>query len=216
MTIADDATKSGPRPMVRIVRLSLTLLAIIVVIAFAAGVWAGHFADGNRAWSTAFAATMALLALVGAALFIPAFRDFRSLSGEIQHLPKRERATVKFIAGALLLGLVSGLIGGLSSSFSNWFVGEARDLPPAIAIGLLVLLATVSPWVTWRWWRAIDEHEQAAYTEGANISGHFILFAGIGWWVLSRAGLVPDPDAMALIVAMSFVWTGVWFYRKFT
>jgi hypothetical protein len=215
MSFADDGPQPATKPMVRIVRLSLTLLAIIVVIAFATGVWAGHFADGNRAWSTAFAATMALLAVVGGALFIPAFRDLQALSGEVQHLPRRERATVKFIAGALLLGLIGGLVGGLSSSYSSWFVGEARDLPPAIAIGLVVLLATVSPWVTLRWWRAIDEHEQAAYTEGANISGHFILFAGIGWWVLSRAGLVPDPDAMALIIAMSFVWTGVWIYRKF-
>jgi hypothetical protein len=215
MTTGDDERKIGPRPWVRIVRFSLTLLAIIVLVAFATGAWTGHFSDGNRSWSLAFGAMMTAFAVAVCGLCFAAFGDSRALWAAMQYLPKREQVTVKFIAVAILLGLFGGLIGGLSSASGGPFVGESRNLPPAFAIGMVVLLATVSPWLTRRWWRAIDEHEQAAYTEGANIAGHFIMFAGVAWWVLSRAKLAPDPDAMALIIAMCFVWTGVWFYRKF-
>ncbi len=216
MTSSDDLPQAGPRPMVRIARLSLTLLMIIVIAAVAAGLTAGHLSQTDRLWSPTFLAVLALLAISAVALLIPVFRDFRALYAEMQHLPKRERASLQFLMLALLLGLVGGAVGGISSVVGDWFIGENRNLPPALAIGMTVLMVTLAPYLTWRWWRAIDEHEQAAYAEGANIAGHFVLSIGIAWWVLSRAGLLPDPDAMALLIAMSFVWAGVWLYRKFT
>jgi hypothetical protein len=206
-------SQTGTPPGRRIARALLLLLALIFLVGMTTGFLAAHQSDGGGSMTLLGQMVLGLFLLCGLAAFIQIIRDLSALFRDMESLNRRERASARLMAVALGVGAVSGIAGGIVSSETDWLT--SGTFPPALAIALTAALCILGPWFTVRWWRAIDEHEQAAYVEGANISGHFILFGGIAWWLLSRAALVPAPDVMILIVAMSFVWTGVWYYRKF-
>jgi hypothetical protein len=193
-------------------------IGLFIFLAAAAGVLVGfvdaHRDSGNPSWSWRALAILAGVGLAICAALFQLFRDIRALFGGMAGLPRRERVSLRLLGIATAAGLVGGVVSVVSKE-TGWLTDGNGVLSPALAVFCVVLLCTVAPWLTLRWWRAIDEHEQVAYTDGANIAGHFALFAGIGWWALDRAKLVPAPDVMVLIIAMSFVWTGVWMYRRF-
>jgi hypothetical protein len=219
MTDIDNmpATPKGARPWVRMLRLNLSGLAILFIVAATAGYTVGHLeSDPGVTW--ALVSVWLLASAAVGALLVPISRDVRALDIFTRNMPRRERASVRLIGIAVLAGCVAGGVIGVSGAMSddgaNWFIGNG-NVPPSIAIIGSVLLLTVTPWFSLRWWREIDEHEKSAYTEGGNLAAHFVLIAGMVWWLLSRAALVPQPDVMVLVIAMSFVWTGVWLRRKY-
>lgn len=214
--MSPNAETSGSeiRTGVRILRLALTTMAIVALFGAAAGFWAGHRNSGGGALSAKAMIVIGLWALAIALLLIPTVRDIRGLSANMQDVPRRERVSLRLLVIAMGAGVVGGMMAVVSME-TGWLTDGNGTLSPTLAIIYTALLCTLAPWLTWRWWRAIDEHEQAAYTEGANLAGHFVMFAGLGWWILNRAKLVPEPDVIVLIVAMSFVWTGVWLSRRF-
>lgn len=213
-TTADTTVPTTSSIAVRAIRTIGLFIFVAACIGFFAGFVHAHQEDGDHDWSWRALAIMAVVALaLGGALF-QIFRDVRGFFGGMSGLPRRERVSLRLLGIATAAGAVGGALSVVSME-TGWLTDGKGGLSPALALFYVVLLCTFAPWLTWRWWRAIDEHEQAAYVEGANIAGHFVLFAGIGWWVLDRAKLVPEPDVMVLVVAMSFVWTGVWLYRRF-
>ncbi len=199
----------------RIVRAILLSLLAIMLAAGIAGFLMAHAEDGGGTISTTGLAILAGFALALAATIFVIFRDVRVLVGGIDALPRRERATVRLLALSVAAGGIVGSAVAITATGSDWVFGPRGVIAPIPAILVTLLLLTLGPWMSWRWWRQIDEHEQSAYVDGANIAGHFALFGGIGWWILDRAALVPAPNIMVLVIAMSCVWTGVWFYRKF-
>ncbi|UVO53967.1 hypothetical protein [Sphingomonas sp. SUN039] len=214
MTSSTDYAPTGPSTTVRVLRITLLAFLLIAATGFVVGFMAAHRDRGDPDMSLRALAILAAVALASAAAAFQIFRDGRRLFTGVSGLPRRERASLRWLGIALGAGLVGG-VATVVSDDAGWLTDTRGTLSPALAIACAVLLATLAPWLTWRWWREIDEHEQAAYTEGANVAGHFTLLGGIAWWVLARARLVPEPDVMALVVAMSFVWTGVWFYRRY-
>jgi hypothetical protein len=214
MSSDGDMTPAGPRPIVRVIRLCLTLFAMVFLVGIAVGFWAGHSKQGGGSFSTAAIVVIGLWLLSIALLLIPAVRDIRALSASLTALPRRERVSLQFLGIATVVGLIGG-VATFASNEAGWFINRSGALSPTVAVITSVLLATLAPWMTWRWWHAIDEHERSAYADGAQYAGHFALFAGMAWWVLARARLVPEPDVITLIIAMSFVWTGVWLRRRY-
>ena len=205
------AATPGPRPWVRITRVCALLIMLIFVTGIIAGYIDAHQDAGGGPYKVKAIAILSGFAAVALAALIQLVRDLRALTSGIKHLPPREQVTVKF----LTMGVAFGLISGIGIVILDIGVGSTVSLSPAVAIIASLFLVTAGSWITWRWWLAIDEHEQAAYTLGANISAHFVMMAGIIWWMLNLGGIVPPPNVMLLIIAMSFVWTGVWLYRKF-
>ncbi len=214
MTSSTDDAPTGPLTTVRIVRTVLLALLIIAASGFVVGFIAAHRDRGGHEFSLRALAILATVALGSMAAAFQIFRDVRSLVTGASALPRRDRASLRWLGIALAGGLVGGVVTVVSQD-AGWLTDGSGALSPALAVVAAVLLATLAPWLTWRLSREIDEHEQAAYTEGANVAGHFVLLGGIAWWVLAQAALVPEPDVMTLVIAMSFVWTGVWFYRRY-
>jgi hypothetical protein len=213
MNSSTDSESKGTSTALRTARIVVLAVLLIAISGVFVGFFVAHRDDGGGTLSRSGLASLAIAALAGTAVVIQMIRDMRALRSGLSGIPRRERASLRLVG----LAMVAGLLGGVATVFAGeaGLVDANGVLSPVLAVIAMALLATLGPWLTWRWWRAIDEHEQAAYVEGANIAGHFTLFAGIAWWVLARARLVPEPDVMVLIVAMSFVWTGVWFYRRF-
>ena len=203
--------KDGPRAWVRITRTLLLLIALAYMAGVIVGFVDAHQDADSGPWSAKAIAVLSTMGVLALGAMVQLLRDLFSLLAQIKELPRRERVTVRLLAGAIALGFAVGIAVGVSGIAHS---GAPTISPPA-AIVISVLLVTAVSWISWRWWRAIDEHERAAYVLGANISAHFMLAVGIVWWVLGLSGLVPPPDAIVLILGMCFVWTGVWFYHKF-
>jgi MFS family permease len=200
----------------RVKRVIWCALGLAALSGAMIGVVAASTDDPGDGMTTIAWVVLGLMAAGLLALLVRLALDLRYLFQVIDTLPRAERVSIRFITIAMLAGVAGGISGVVVNEGTHWFEPGATNLPPMVALGLAALLLTIGPWRTWVWWTQIDEHEQAAYAEGANIAGHFVLFAGMAWWVLSKAALVPSVDGMALILAMCFVWTGVWLYRKFS
>jgi hypothetical protein len=207
---------SKPNATRRVIRVSLLGIVLAALTGVFAGFMAEHRADGGGQLSTVAWVILAIIGVIALAILIQIGRDLHAIFANIEAMPKRERATTRMLTIAMVAGGAAGGATVLMNDTPGTVGLGVGSVNPIVAIIFALLLLTAAPWFTLRWWRAIDEHEQAAYTEGANIAGHFILIAGFAWWVLSRAALVPPPDAMVLIIAMCFVWTGAWFRRKYS
>lgn len=212
---ASDISNSGPKNRWRIARVALALISLPFSIGILAGILGAHQNHGGGAMSATLIAIIAGVGLLIALALAVAVRELIQLYRQIETLPRRERATVRWLTFCLVGGAIVGALSGALSVGNNWFGGPNGAIPAALSLALVAVLLSVGPYMTHRWWLAIDEHEQTAYLEGSYSAGHFVLYAGIAWWLLHRANLVPAPDVMALLVAMSTVWMIVWFYKKY-
>lgn len=212
----DNIAADAPAQSLRIVRAAVITLLIIMICAFGAGLVMAHLDHGGGAMTIPMLATLAALGIAAIAAIFQLTRDVRGLFSNATQMPRRERASLQFLTVSLLVGAIIGGVTALLSAETDWLVDGSGTFPPALAIGATLVILTVGPWITLRWWKMIDEHEQRAYTDGANVAGHFVLLGGSAWWILSRAMLAPQPDVTVLLIGMSFVWTGVWLYRKYT
>jgi hypothetical protein len=199
-----------------VVRAMLLSLLCVFLVGMIAGFVGEHERQGGGAFSSLALGSFFAMGVAALALVIQVIRDIFALFSGVNRMPSRERASMRLLTISLGAGAAAGIIGSTLSHETNWFTGPPGEMPSAVAICLVAFALVVTPWFTFRWWRAVDEHEQAAYVEGAHWAGHFALLSGFTWWILSRAALVPPPDAMVILLAMCVVWTGVGFYRKYS
>ena len=115
------------------------------------------------------------------------------------------------IAIGTVLGIYLALTDDMSGS--RLFSNEPIGITSAV-IGLLTWLVIV-PVLTWSWWRTIDEHESAAYTEGALIAAHVYVIGAPAWWLAARAGWLPPQDPMIGFAIVGTVWAIVWLKRRY-
>jgi hypothetical protein len=123
---------------------------------------------------------------------------------------------------------ISGALGGvigfalalpiLSNHDVDSGIGAAMiygPLPTWLAIAAALLWGVMLPIISWRWERVVDEHERQAYRDGA-VAGFYVLTIGAPvWWLLSRGGLLPPVDAVALYAAFMVISSLVWAWRKY-
>ena len=128
-------------------------------------------------------------------------------------LSPRVRSARNILIASSALALPLGLIlrfsdGGAENALSNG--------PVSPAIALLAIATWAAAFVTtWLWWQKIDEHEAAAYRDGANIAVHAYLFIVPSWWMASRAGWLPPQDPMIVLLAVGAVWLMAGAYRRY-
>lgn len=124
---------------------------------------------------------------------------------------KRSNKLLYFGVG---MGAVLGLMSGIVDNDGNLFFsnGPLQMFPALVAIAVWMI---VIPIVTLMWWRGTDEHDRAGYADGANVAGHAYLFIAPGWWVATRAGLLPAQDPMIVLLIVASIWSAVYLYRKY-
>jgi hypothetical protein len=111
------------------------------------------------------------------------------------------------VPGALALFLATTRPDNPFGIFSN------SPITPWIAIAASASWI-VSMAVGWWWYFSADEHERDAYDLGSVVGAGFFTVAAPLWWVLSRAGLLPPPDAMILWLLTVVVLSLAWLWRR--
>lgn len=87
--------------------------------------------------------------------------------------------------------------------------------PVAPWVAVFAIATWLLSWaISWLWYFSADEHEQRASDVGLLFGGLAFAVVTPAWWVAARAGLMPQPNAMALWLAVNLIWTGGWLWRR--
>lgn len=126
----------------------------------------------------------------------------------------RVRDARRLFAVAMALGVPMGLLLGINDQGAETLLSNA-PISSGIAALVIVLWLIAGPLITWLWWQKIDEHEAGAYREGALVAAHAYVFVTPVWWMASRAGWLPPVEPMLMLVAVTILWSAVWFARRY-
>lgn len=118
---------------------------------------------------------------------------------------------------------IKELLGGVAI-LALFLGGFSKDHPfAAVSNGplpLWIALVAIPSWLIARviregWRNSADEHEQRASDFGRNAATGVFLAVTPAWWVASRAGLAPQPDAMVLWMLTMVVSSIGWGWRRY-
>lgn len=207
-----DLETASTNPNMRKVYSLILLFAALLAVIFGAGVVKG-FADAGGEDNLALLlgivaiwfAAVAGLGWLAATVWPNQPKELLSPS------TKRSRNLLYIVVG---IGAVVGFMSGIFDNDGNSFLsnGPLQMYPALIAIAAWMI---VMPMVTLIWWRGTDEHDRASYAAGTNIAGHAYLFIAPGWWIATRAGLLPPQDPMIVLFIVASIWSAVWLYRRY-
>ena len=205
--MTEAETRSSWPPVLRIVVMT-------ILLSVCAGFFVAFSEDDTPSQrAQMFAVGFGVLA---AGLLFQSVRDVRAIMSKTEAMPSQERKASRMMLAMLAVGgAACAATVAMGDVGANGFP-TVGSLNPIAAIALAAAIVIIGPWMTTRWWRATDEHERQAYIEGAYVSASVAVYAGTGWWLLSRAALVPPPDGFAIIIGISFIWSAVWLYRKYS
>jgi hypothetical protein len=128
--------------------------------------------------------------------------------------PSTRRTNALFgLSGVVATASVVALMLGIGE-WDRGF-GLFSNSPVGLWLALFAILTWVISWaIAWLWYFSADEHEQRASDVGLLIGGLLFAVATPVWWVAARAGLVAQPNAMVLWLAVNLIWTFGWFWRR--
>lgn len=184
---------------------------MITGLAMAAGMASAAL---KKHWTMELAiAALVMLAIAGLAGMV--FRRLQRITdgGVVGTREKRARSmfsTSLVIGGGLGLLLAAGSI----QIDDPLYLYSDKPIPAAIAALALAVWLVLVPLVSWRWWRNIDEHEVRAYSFGGMTALYAYFFITPAWWVAFRGGFVPEPQHMAIFLAVSVLWSIAWMWRR--
>jgi hypothetical protein len=131
-------------------------------------------------------------------------------------LTRKERINRNILIGC---GVAGGLIGAALIANAGHIQGASNVLnapmSAPLALGLVFVWTVLLPIVAVYWHRIIDEQEASAFKDGALWSGYAFIIGAPAWWALAKAGLVAAPDAMICVAVVSYIWSGVWLWKKY-
>lgn len=208
--LENDEPKPGRTVLKGLCFIFAPLLAI-GAIAFAIGMIAGaNEAGGPHGVGFYIALALAALILAGAVWLtlriLPAYSLPRS--------PRMRQGRLLLYASALMGVIIGAGVTLLQGGDPRGVVSGVEPIPQALA-WLLVLGLIVSLVLSIRWHRLLDEHERAAYDFGAVVAIYVYFTLSVGWWILSRAALVPAPDGVVIFVLTTVCWMLGWLIRRF-
>jgi hypothetical protein len=215
MTGTKETPMREPSGVGGIARLIVGFLGLVILAGVAVGFTQAWSEDGNRSFSAAawgVTALWALLVVLCIWLLVGGIRQSRAAGAD---MPPRERRSLRIVLVCMAIGVVVGVAMTLGSAGTPTGLLSDGPLSPGIAWLLTAIWVLPLGFTTIWWLRAIDEHERAAYREGAEHAGHALLILAPAWWLLHRGGVVPAPDAVIMITAFAFIWVGVWAWRKY-
>lgn len=210
---SDDFAMESSEGAVLLKRAGLGIGGGIALI-FTGGIIAGYTSGalecgGPDLVDGAIIAAMVLLAA------LVAFVNWRFWpQGEDEPLSPRVRSARRLLLVAMVLGLPLGFLLGVTDEGTGTLLSNA-PVSAGIAAIAIALWVIVGPVITWLWWQKIDEHEAGAYREGALVAAHAYIFITPIWWMASRAGWLPPLEPMLVLLAVSVLWSIVWFVRRY-
>jgi hypothetical protein len=207
----------------RILWMMLSGLGIVMMAGAVAGYLAEHQAQGGGPLGAAGMIVMAVFAAIIIGLGYAIWRNGRALKLDGDELTRRERLNRNIMVGCMALGAVMG--GGLAATGNLDIADPASGalsifddgrMSAAAALLIVFLWAVIMPVVAWFWHtRAIDEQEASAYRDGGYYAAYAYLVLAPVWWLLWRGGLLPEPNGVAIFMAFAFIWSAVWFWKKY-
>lgn len=212
MTNTDELSNTAPSMFSRlasgIAGGFLALLSVGVVVGYSKAA----MLNGALDWKAAVVFFVAALILAGGLWLL-----WRSLRGQQLATTPRMREYQLVMVGTILLGVLLGFVVQMGSADSGKLgLGALTDnapLSPGIAAVMLAALPLLA-WLTYRWHKTADEHEQAAYNFGALLSLYAYFFVSTGWWIGWRGGIVGEPSGVAIFWMVLAVWTLGWVVRR--
>jgi hypothetical protein len=119
--------------------------------------------------------------------------------GERAERGRRMRKIVIF--GALFgFGLVSGFFVGFSGRGLEGLLGPEPILPPAVAIGLVVLTLGATAIGSLLLRDQMDEVEKLDKYKAGSVAGSVYLLSYMCWYFLWKGGLMPEPMHIVLFL----------------
>ncbi|MEZ5682494.1 MAG: hypothetical protein R3E14_14490 [Erythrobacter sp.] len=200
---------SFPRKLARFLAIGFAVILVVFGFAVATGGAVVLFEKGELT-----ARVLGALGL-GLALFSAgAFSLFRlnPLSFLNEPVSESVRKTRRSVAWSMLLGAALGIALVVSDSDLNAFSNGPIDRNVAIAVSLAYVVFT--PIFALYWHRNADEYERAAYADGALVAIYAYSLITPGWWMLTRAGLVPPQDPMIVFLIVIAIWGIGWLMKK--
>jgi hypothetical protein len=216
----DDGNGSNGR---RILWMVASGLGIVITAGAVAGYLAEHQAQGGGSLDTVGIIAMAVFAAIIIGLGYAIWRNVRALKLDGDALTRRERLNRNIMLGCMMLGATIGAVlaatGNLDmtdSAISPLSIFGDGPMPISIVLLLVFAWGVVMPVVAWFWHtRAIDEQEASAYRDGGYYAAYAYLILAPVWWLLWRGGLLPEPNGVAIFCAFAFIWSAVWFWKKY-
>lgn len=204
--------QSGGNVLLR--RLLIGTLGGITLV-FLAGVFAGYFSVVIKHGGPSLIDAVILSIIIGlfALTAYGTWRLWPSASGE--KVAKSTRKATNIIYAMCGLGVVMGFAFAVGESDGSVSLYSNAPIGNVTAIMAIIGWTLVTPVLTWLWWRTVDEHETAVYSEATVISAHIYIIGAPTWWIASRAGWVPAQDPMIVWLIVITVLTVIWLYRRY-
>ncbi len=214
----DDDRPTGLMTIALSVALGLVALTSLSAAVSAAGMVlfvVHNFVWGSPgAWRFLSFLVASVLIGVGALWGLTRLKPWRGWGAPVS--PAIRRANKLYWAKELLGGLaILALIGGAFSTGGRSAIFSNSPLPVWIAV------VAIPSWLVARliregWRNSSDEHERRASDFGRNAATGVFLAVTPAWWVAARAGLAPQPDAMALWILTMVVSTIGWSWHRYS
>lgn len=210
-----EAADARPSLLAKVLRVLLLLtlgIAAIFFLGFVAGASGAAIEHGHLTLKTAGLVIGGLLASAACAYVLyrlkPEFRSGEPI-GE-----KTKRANWALIASGLLGGVI-----GLALAITETQTGQSGvfsngPLPKNVALFVVAAYVLLLPLVSHYWHQNADEFERDASARGALVAIYAFGFITPTWWILSRAGFLPEQDPMIVYVIVVSVWGIVWQIRR--
>lgn len=198
-------------------------LGIVMTSGAIVGFMSEHRADGGGAFSGVAIGVLVSFFAIIAGLIYTIWRNAKKLKASGEPMTSREKLNRNIILACGLLGGVMGAVVA-GAGFLNAPDSAADPLsalvtgpmPVPVALFLVFVWGVVMPVLAWFWHtRAIDEQEASAYRDGGYYAAYAYLILTPAWWLLWRGDLLPEPDGVVIFFAFTFIWSAVWFWKKY-
>lgn len=206
---ASDLARTSPTK--RFARFAIGAIGLAFCLGGAFGYYRAASEHGD--WTHVDSAIFALFLAVAAGFVWLGYTGLRGLFDRSEPIGPRDLRTQRLIWGSVGLGIVLAIVMLVGGGADPDAVFSNSRLPTGVVAILVVgWLATLALSVVWH--RTIDEHEEAAYNFGGMLSLYLYLTVTVLWWLLWRGGFAPQVDAMAILVAVTFVWLAGWMWQR--
>ncbi|UZK70531.1 hypothetical protein OKW76_05670 [Sphingomonas sp. S1-29] len=124
----------------------------------------------------------------------------------------RQRRIRRLFAALAAAGFVTGLVMALLEDDAKGPVAGVGALPPAFAIGAVVLGIVAILWGGLRYWQSTDELDRRDNMLASMIGLNMYALTYPAWWTLWKGALVPAPNgetifmATMIVTAISYGW----------
>ena len=210
LTETDSALSDGAI----IIRRALLAIGGGIALVFIAGMIAGYSSVmiENGGPDPVDAAVLGAMLLLAAAV-VWGMRRFWPRTSDEPVAPRVKSARTILLA-AVVLSVPLGIIIASADDGGSTFISNA-PVNPSLALLAIGLWLVAGPLLSWLWWKRVDEHEADAYRDGALVAVHAYMFVTPAWWMATRAGWLPAQDPMLVLLAVSVIWSIVWFIRRY-